>query len=355
MRHLKSLAIAGAVGAAMAMSGGAAWAECSADDNSGCVGKPWVDGNVMETPLGSKWWPNPMWGEGDQAGSTNWYKKPEVVLRAIAQIKQGKTIKMGHEYTAEMPLFGARKFSLRIPGTPTGGPFGSNRIMWNDEFLSTEVGQVGTQFDGLGHIGVQVGAAGDKNEMRWYNGFTAAEMGNPYGLNKLGVEHLNPIIARGILFDIAAYRGVDSMKAGEVITMDDINGALAKQGMSDYTPMPGDAVIFRTGWEMHWGDPATFNSGAPGTGMEAARWIAETVKAGVTGADTWPGDAVPNPDPACAFCVHQFLQTRHGIINQENMKLSEAASMGVYQFAYFYSPAPIKGATGSMGAPVAIY
>jgi len=355
MRHLKTLAIAGAVGAAMAMSGGAAWAECSADDYTGCAGKPWVDGNVMDTPLGSKWWPNAMWGEGDQAGSTNWFKKPEVVLRAIAEIKQGKTIKLGHEYTAEMPLFGARKFSLRIPGTPTGGPFGSNKIMWNDEFLSTEVGQVGTQFDGLGHIGVQVGAAGDKNEMRWYNGFSAAEMGNAYGLNKLGVEHLNPIIARGILFDIAAYRGVDSMKAGEVITMDDINGALAKQGMSDYTPMPGDAVIFRTGWEMHWGDPATFNSGAPGTGMEAARWIAETVKAGVTGADTWPGDAVPNPDPACAFCVHQFLQTRHGIINQENMKLSEAAALGVYQFAYFYSPAPIKGATGSMGAPVAIY
>ncbi len=355
MRHLKTFAVASALGAAMAMSGGAAWAECTPEDISGCVGKPWVDGNVMDTPLGSKWWPNAMWGGDDQAGSTNWYKKPEVVLRAIAQIKQGKTLKMGHEYTAEMPLFGARKFSLRIPGTPTGGPFGPNKIMWNDEFLSTEVGQVGTQFDGLGHIGVQVGAPGDKNEMRWYNGVSAAEMGSPYGLLKNGVEHLNPIIARGILFDIAGYRGVDSMEKGEVVSMDDMKGALAKQGMSDYTPMPGDAIVIRTGWEMHWGDPAKFNDGCPGIGMEVAKWIAEDVKAGVTGFDTWPGDAVPNPDPACAFCVHQYLQTRHGIVNQENMKLSEAASLGVYQFAYFYSPAPIKGATGSMGAPVGIY
>ncbi len=37
------------------------------------------------------------------------------------------------------------------------------------------------------------------------------------------------------------------------------------------------------------------------------------------------------------------------------MKLSEAAGMGLYQFAYFYSPAPVKGATGSIGAPVGIY
>ena len=128
-------------------------------------------------------------------------------MRAMAQVKEGKVYKIGHPYNAEMPLFGARKFSLRIPGTPTGGPFGANNIMWNDEFLATEVGQVGTQFDGLGHIGVRVGDAGDKTEMRWYNGFSAADMGSPYGLKKLGVEKLKPIVARGIMLDIAAVRG----------------------------------------------------------------------------------------------------------------------------------------------------
>ena len=296
MKNLKFLAVAGLVGAAMTVSTAAS--ACSTDDLDGCIGKPWVDGNVMETPLGSKWWPNAMWGEGDQAGSTNWFKKSDVVLRAIAQIKQGKTLTLGHDYHADMPLFGARKFALRIPGTPTGGPYGPNAIMWNDEFLATEIGQVGTQFDGLGHIGVQVGANGDKNEMRWYNGFSAAEMGSPYGLLKLGIEHLHPIVARGILIDVAGYRGIDSMEAGEVISMDDVRGALAKQGMSDYSGMPGDAIIFRTGWESHWEDPATYNAGCPGTGMEVARWVAEDIQAGVTGADTWPGDAVPNPDPA---------------------------------------------------------
>ena len=89
--------------------------------------------------------------------------------------------------------------------------------------------------------------------------------------------------------------------------------------------------------------------------MEVARWIAEEVQAGVTGGANWPVDAVPNPDPACAFCVHTYLQTRHSIVKQENMMLPELAEKGVYTFACFYGPAPVRGATGSVGTPVAIY
>ncbi len=355
MKHMptKLLAAAAAVTFGVVAGGGSA-AACSPEDWTGCKGKPWVDGDVMETPLGSKWWPHPIWGEGDEAGSTNWYTKPEVLARAMSANKgEGKVYKLGHAYTADMPLFGARKFSLRIPGTPTGGTFGGNKIMWNDEFLATEVGQVGTQFDGLGHIGVQVGADGDKTEMRWYNGFTAAEMGGAYGLQKLGTEKLHPIVARGILIDIAAIWGSD-MVAGDVVTMEHVNKALEAQGMAGYEFQAGDAIIMRTGWEQYWEDVPTYNGGAPGIGMEVARWIAEDVQAGVTGFDTWPGDAVPNPDEACIFCVHTYLQTRHGIVNQENMKLSELAADGVYEFTYVYSPAPIAGATGSMGAPIAL-
>ena len=349
MQLMKTIAVVGAFGAAIAMGSGA-YAACS-DNPDGDYCK--LTGGSTDTPIGSKWWPNAKWGEGDEAGSTNYYKDPAIVLRALSAIKKGMTMELGHDYHADMPLFGARKFSLRIPGTPTGGPYGPNAIMWNDEFLATEVGQVGTQFDGLGHIGVQVGAAGDKNEMRWYNGFSAAEMGNAYGLNNLGTEKLHPIIARGTLIDVAAIWGKD-MVAGDTIIMEHVNAALKAQGMSDYKIMPGDAVVFRTGWEQHWEDAATYNAGCPGIGIEVAQWIADG-DAGITAGDTWPVDSVPNPDPDCVFCVHQFLQVRHGIVNQENLRLSELAAAGVYRFAYFFNPTSIRGATGSMGAPVAMW
>ena len=191
--------------------------------------------------------------------------------------------------------------------------------------------------------------------MRYYNGFTEAETGSAYGLKKLGTEKLHPIVARGILIDVAGLKGVDAMAAGEEITAADVGAALKRQGMEGFVFMPGDGVFFRTGWATaHWKDAATFNSGAPGIGMEVATWLAEDVQAGVWGADTWPTEVVPNPDPACAFCIHNYLFTRHGIVNQENMDLDGMAADGVYTFLYLYSPVPIVGATGSIGAPVAV-
>ena len=334
---------------------GQAQAACK-DDWKQCAGKPWVDGTVMETPLGSKWWPHPMWGAGDQAGSTNWYTKPEVVNRGVKLIKTGKVYQLGHQYHSKMPLFGDRKFVLRIPGTPTGGPFGSNKIIWHDEFLATEISQVGTQFDGLGHVGVEAGAAGDKNNMRYYNGFTEAEIGDAYGLKKLGTEHLYPIFGRGILIDLAAARGVESMKAGECGSMADVRKALEMQGMKNFKFENGDAVMFRTGWEKFWENPEAYNAGQPGICLDVARWLAEEVKAGVTGGDSWAAtDPVPYPgEEACAFCVHSYLQTRHGIVNQENLRLKQLADDKAYVFAYVYSPAPIRGATGSIGSPLAL-
>jgi kynurenine formamidase len=350
-----SRTLLGAAGA-LVLSAGAAWAECSEANWQDCAGKPWVEGDKMDTLIGSEWWPNDLRGEGDEAGSTNWYTKPEVVLRALAEADKGTVYKLGHEYNSKMPLFGTRQFIMRIPGTPTGGPFGGNKIVWHDEFVSTEIGQVGTQFDGLGHIGVQIGPDGEKDHMRFYNGNVASDFSTATGLTKLGIEKLHPIVARGVLLDFAGSPGIESMNKGECASMDDVKAALDKQGMADFEFKEGDAILFRYGWESHWDDPATFNDGQPGICMDVARWVAEEVKAGVTGGDTWAAtDPVPYPDePACAFCVHQYLQTRHGIVNQENMVLKQLADDGVYVFTYLYSPVPITGATGSTGAPVAI-
>jgi kynurenine formamidase len=215
---------------------------------------------------------------------------------------------------------------------------------------------VGTQFDGLGHIGVQIGPDGERDKMRFYNGFVESEFATAYGLEKLGTEKLNPIVARGVLLDFAAARGVESMSKGECATMDDVNAALENQGMADFEFMPGDAILFRYGWEAHWDDPAAFNDGSPGICMDVARWVAEEVQAGVTGGDTWnTTDPVPYPgEEGCVFCIHTFLQTRHGIVNQENLALKQLADDGVYVFTYIYTPTPIAGATGSMGSPLAI-
>ena len=263
-----------------------------------------------------QWWPS-KWGTGDEAGSTN-HCTPQKVLDTAQYIKDGKISKLARNYEQAMPCFRQALFMSAHPNSPTGGPFGENRLVYNDEYLATEIGQTGTQFDGLGHIGVQVGKEGDKNDMRFYNGFTMAEMADAYGLKKLGVEKLKPLFTRGHLVDIEAVKG-RMLDVGEEISLADLRAALAKQNMQESDIKPGDAIFFNTGWGRLWmQNNDRFNSGEPGIGLEIAHWVIEKDLA-LTGADTWAVEAVPNPDKALVFIVHQELQTKHGIVNHENL------------------------------------
>ncbi|HCQ02098.1 MAG TPA: cyclase, partial [Candidatus Latescibacteria bacterium] len=81
-----------------------------------------------------------------------------------------------------------------------------------------EIGQVGTQFDGPGHIGTRMEMADGTEQDVFYNGFTIDEMKSPYGLLQLGIEHIKPIITRGILVDVAAYKGVDVLPSSYEVT-----------------------------------------------------------------------------------------------------------------------------------------
>lgn len=304
-----------------------------------------------DTPIGAKWWPSP-YGAGDEAGATNLIT-PDKVLAATKLIKKGKIISIGRDYERGMPLFGSRDFALRIPGGPTGGVYGKNKIIWNDEFLATEIGQVGTQLDGLGHIGVHVSSE-NEGETRYYDGVTGAELISPYGLKKLGVEKLKPLYTTGHLVDMVALKG-GMMDKGQEIKVADIEAALAKQGKSGSDIKPGDVVLFHTGWGSLWmKDNARFNSGQPGIGVEAAEWLAEK-KVALVGSDVWGIEVQPNPDPDLVFPAHQILLTKNGILLHENLATERLVEAKVYTFAYVFTPLPIKGATGSPGSPLAIY
>jgi kynurenine formamidase len=87
--------------------------------------------------------------------------------------------------------------------------------------------------------------------------------------------------------------------------------------------------------------------------MEVAEWVVEKDLC-LTGADTWAVEVVPNPDPELAFVVHGHLQTKHGIVNHENLVFDELLADRKYRFVYLFAPVPLKGATGSCGCPIAI-
>jgi kynurenine formamidase len=296
------------------------------------------------------WWPHPKWGKDDQAGASNWIT-PAKVLETIKVIKDGKIYRVGRVYEAAMPKFGQRTFNVRT--TPVDGVYGTNRLVGHEEFLAAEVAQTGTQFDGLGHIGIQMGRPGDLTETRFYNGFTELDIINSYGLKKLGIENCKPIFTRGHLFDVEAVKGAP-MDAGQEITVADLRAAMQKQNMKEDDIKEGDALFFNTGWGKLWmKNNDKYNSGEPGIGLEVAKWVVDK-GACMTGGDTWAVEVVPNPNKDLAFPVHSELITKHGIYNHENLDFTGLIADGKYQFAYIFSPAPIKGATGSNGGPIAV-
>ncbi len=285
------------------------------------------------------------WGPDDERGAANRIT-PQKVLEATRLIKEGQIYELGRDYELGMPLFPGRHYSLTIPGSPTGGPVGSNDLVSHDEMVSGQIGQVGTQFDGLGHIGTRV-----DGEDVFYNGFRRSEFGTAGGLTKLGVEKVGVFVTRGILIDAAGYKKVDRLPVGTVITAADLQGALERQSVK---LSEGDVVLIHTGHGTLWMvDNEEYNRGAPGVGMEAAIWLAER-KVAMTGADTWPFEVIPSEDPELAFPVHQELIARHGIYNLENLDLSQLAADKVYEFAFMFAPVKFKGATGSPGNPIAI-
>jgi kynurenine formamidase len=265
---------------------------------------------------------------------------------AARLIRTGQIYSLGRLYEHGMPLAGKRHFSLTIPGSPTGGPDGKNQGVHHDELFSGEIGQIGTQLDGLGHVGVRI-----DGDDYFYNGFKRSTFGAAYGLTKLGIENAGVFFTRGILIDVARARGVERMKAGEVITARDLENTLKEQ-KTDVGE--GDVVLIRTGHGQLWmKDNATFSAGEPGLGMEAGKWLCNR-KIALVGTDTWASEAVPHEDPERPFQVHQLLLVRNGVYNLENLDLEELARDRLYEFAFVFAPLRLKGATGSPGNPIAV-
>ena len=297
-----------------------------------------------ETPIGPKWWPSE-WGADDQKGAAN-RLTPAKVLEAKALIKTGKVYQLGRLYENGMPIPGKRHFSLTIPGRPTGVAEGKNKLVHNDELVSGEIGQIGTQFDGLGHVGVRMG--GDDI---FYNGNKLSEFGDTYGLKKLGVENTGPIFTRGILLDIAGMKGERTLEIGTVITAEDLQKA-AKEAKVEIRP--GDVVLINTGHGFWWmRDNKKFGDGEPGIGMAAAKWLTEK-KVTMVGCDNWAVEAVPGEDKDRPYQVHQWMLVRNGVYLLENLDLAQLAAEKVHEFAFVFCPLRLKGATGSPGNPIAI-
>ena len=279
------------------------------------------------------------WGAADERGSAN-HMKPQTVLNATKLIKTGEVIELGHVLNTDMPLSPGRTYIMQVKRT--AAPAGTNQRAGNEELITSEMGQVGTQFDGFAH---------QSHNNVHYNCFKTADIASRNGFSKLGIQNVGMLMTRGVLLDIAGLKVVDMLATNYEITVADLEAAMKKQSIR---LQPGDAVIMNTGWGKLWGkDNAKYRSGNPGIGVQAAEWLI-AMDPMLLGADTPPVEVSPNPDKLLALPVHQIALVNHGVHLLENLKLEELAAKGVSEFAFIMQPLKLQGATGSTVAPTAV-
>lgn len=282
-------------------------------------------------------------GPNDQAGNLN-HVTPEKTLAATRLVTKGKTYRLGIETNKDTPAYPPRTFAITIvqPGQNAGTTIGPTKTTYNDDIINGWAG-VGTQLDGLGHIGV---------DNLYYNCNKSIDFAMTDGLKKLGVENVPPIATRGVLLDMAGYFKTDVVKEGTAFNRAEIEGAMKRQGIRSIEK--GDVVLFYTGWLKLLGkDNQRFSSGAPGLGRDGAKYLA-SLDVAIVGSDTWGFEVLPFEKDAGIFEVHQILIPLNGIHILENVNTEEMVRDQAWEFLFTLGPARITGGVQAIVNPIAI-
>jgi kynurenine formamidase len=213
----------------------------------------------------------------------------------------------------------------------------------NDDVVQMWLG-TGPQLDGLGHMG----EAG-----MFYNCNRGEDFAEITGLTRLDTSQVPPIVARGVLIDMAKHLGVASLDAGQPITSAQLKEAMAAQSI---TVGSGDVILIHTGWTDATlkSKPELWGSTIPGITNEAAVFLAAFEPVAV-GADTWGLGAVPPIEGDRVFYDHVVLLKDNGIYILETMNTGRLARESVSEFMFVLGQARLKGAVQMIINPVAMW
>jgi kynurenine formamidase len=302
-----------------------------------------------------------VWGKNDEVGALNTLG-PEDVRAAVGLVQRGQVYDLGVTYDRSsykwpghspgeiMTFRGPEGVKRQNDNEFTRGPGNSTGTAWHSSALFIS-DNVGTQIDGLGH-------ATEGRDNHWYNGFKEEDWGGNFGIRKCGAETIPPIVARGVLIDVARHRGVDALPAHFRITPQILRAALAAQGTEI---RPGDAVFIRTGMLRYWGETGSSQAkisehDSAGIDVDAAKWLVADKGAVLVGSDTSGLEVGPVVEGSKSFMpVHNYLLIEQGVHIGEFHNLEDLSRDRAYQFLYVCGVNKIKGtAAGFVLRPIAM-
>lgn len=290
------------------------------------------------------------WGDGDEVGALNFLTNAEV-LRGVRSVRQGKVFTCGEVICDPRgdPLWPGRAPAKRettidkqsyvrgdMPSLPGGAEFTDDRI---EMFL-----QGSTQFDALGHV--------------WYddklwNGYPAS--GTNGGMEKASILPIarRGVVGRGVLLDMAAYKGKQHLEKGDLVSLEDLLGCAERQGVAIEKH---DILCLRTGFLqlLHVQGAERFYENFVEPGLtyspELVNWFHER-EIPCLATDTISNETEFDPAVGIQIPLHCALMRNLGIAFNEicnfEALVEDCHADGQWDFLYAAAPLKVSEATGA--------
>jgi len=285
------------------------------------------------------------WGADDEIGRLNWIT-PETNAAILDHLDGAHLFDLNVEYFVGMPSWvaaGDPPYGIWMTHTPQGsihdnlsgaGAHTHERYSYCGDSVHFYT-HCGTHVDTLNHLG--------HHGMFW-NGWTAdKDLGSRIWM-KGGLDKYPPIIARGVLLDVAGMHGVDCLPEAYGITPKDLQDCVAKQGVD---LRKKDVVLVRSGRMTLWPDFDGYLLKPPGITLPAAKWLCEEAGAMCIAGDSIGLEVMPWDEEDAFLPVHAYMFATAGAQIIEVVDMEEIAAEKQHEFAFLGFPMKLRGATGA--------
>jgi kynurenine formamidase len=289
-------------------------------------------------------------GEDDEIGMLNLIT-PESMRAVMSRADAGHTIDLSVDYFLGMPSFtaaGQPPYQIWMTNTPRGTAlddstgFGAqNELVGYSGDAVSMYTHCGTHIDTLNHFGYGT---------KIWNNFDADTYLGARHWQCAGADKQPPIIARGVMLDVAALHGVPVLPQSYGITAQDLADAARRQ---EVELRVGDVVLIRGGQMTLWDDPQAYITNEAGCTREAAEFLARS-GAAVVCSDNLSFEQIPSTEEGNWLPVHTYLFAEAGIPIMEVVDMEQLSQEELYEFAFIGAGIKLRGATAAPMRPLAM-
>lgn len=286
------------------------------------------------------------WGPGDERGALN-YIGPAERAAAARLVESGETVSLAHDLdTNPSPENPTPVHHHMLASGDALDANGIPRYEAARDYVGFDIhGLTTTHVDALSHMFV---------DGMMFGGRPATEVRSDGARANTVMSMAEGVVGRGVLLDVPRALGADYLGAGEAVTVDDLEAAIAAQ--AQVVVRRGDILLVRWGRGPRRRSEPRF-TGFSGLHPDCLPWI-HAHEVAVLGSD---GISDPMPDIGVAswpFPVHQIGITGMGLHLIDNMDLDglarACAGAGRWEFLFMMAPLRIPRGTGSAVNPVAV-